>query len=79
MNFLFKAKDRVPGMVMTWNVVKVNKEGNEDYVTHLMQGSQGQPFRYMATSGGVCAFATPGKYRVYFFISDDYDTGIQRG
>ncbi|MEP6676614.1 MAG: hypothetical protein ABJA78_15740 [Ferruginibacter sp.] len=79
MNFLFKAKDRVPGMVMIWNVVKVNKDGNEEYVNALDQGTTGKPFRYLATTEGVCSFNSPGKYRVYIFIKDDYDTGIQRG
>ncbi len=78
MNFLYKAKDKIPGTVMTWNVVKVNADGNEDYITHLMQGSGGKPFRYLATSEGVCVFNTPGKYRVYLFERDNYDTSIRR-
>lgn len=79
MNFLYKAKDRVGYAVMIWNVVKINAQGNEEYVTHLRQGTQGKPFRWLATGEGVCAFQTPGKYRVYLFKSDDYDTSIQRG
>ena len=79
MNFLFKAKDKVPGMVMIWNVVKVNKDGNEEYVNALDQGTVGKPFRYLATTDGVCSFNEPGTYRVYIFIKDDYDTGLQRG
>lgn len=79
MNFLYKAKDKVGYAVMTWNVVKVNAQGNEDYVTHLDQGTEGKPFRWLATGDGVCAFQTPGKYRVYLFRKDDYDTSIQRG
>ena len=79
MNFLYKAKDKVGYAVMIWNVVKVNAEGNEDYVTHLEQGTEGKPFRWLATTEGVCAFQTPGKYRVYLFKKDDYDTSITRG
>jgi hypothetical protein len=77
-NFLFKAKDKVAYSVMAWNVTKVNAEGNEDYVTVLDQGTQGKPFRYLATEGGVCVFTTPGKYRIYLFEKDKIDTQIKR-
>jgi hypothetical protein len=78
MNFLYKAKDKIQGTVLTWNVVKINADGNEDYITHLIQGTQGKPFRYLGTNDGVCVFTTPGKYRVYLFERDNYDTQINR-
>lgn len=78
MNFLYKAKDKVGYSVMIWNVVRVNEEGNEDYVTHLSQGTTGKPFRWLATDQGICVFDKPGKYYVYLFQKDTYDTQIKR-
>jgi hypothetical protein len=78
MNFLYKAKDKVPYSVMTWNVVRVNEEGNEDYITSLDQGTTGKAFRWLATDQGICVFNQPGKYYVYLFQKDNYDTQIKR-
>lgn len=78
MNFMYKAKDKVPYSTMTWNVSKVNAQGNEDYVTHLDQGTTGKDFRWLATDQGVCVFNEPGTYYVYLFQKDNYDTQINR-
>lgn len=72
-NFLYKAKDRMNYLTMLWNVVKVKDDGTEEYVTHLDQGAGNKPFRWLATTEGICMFNTPGKYRVYLFEKSKWD------
>lgn len=72
-NFLYKAKDRMNYITMLWNVVRVKADGTEEYVTHLNQGAGNKPFRWLATTEGICMFDQPGKYRVYLFEKDKWD------
>ena len=73
MNFLYKAKDRMNYGVLIWNVARVKEDGTEEYVTHLSQNGGFKPFRWLATTEGVCVFDKPGKYRVYLFDKNDYE------
>ena len=73
MNFLYKAKDRMSYITMLWNVVRVKADGTEEYVTHLIQGAGNKPFRWLATTEGICMFNTAGKYRIYLYEKESWD------
>lgn len=71
--FLYKAKDKIHHTFMIWKIVRLKTDGTEEYVNELQQNAGDDPYRFLATDN-VCEFSKPGKYRVYLYDKNTYDS-----
>lgn len=73
MNFLYKAKDRLNYGFLVWSIAKVKADGTEEFINDLQQNLGDKPYRYAATTEGVCSFESAGKYRIYLYAKGEVD------